>query len=151
MEGKGDFTQKGIRFKVVYHQGKMQESELADNEQGSCKFPLSETSAQVLVICSFADGSSYQGSLVDDLYDGNGTFLFSDGTKYVGNFKSGEFFGEGSLTYTDGTSFSGSFDSGQPSGEGTLTNTKGMSYAGSFQNGKFNGEDRSVPPVPVLV
>ena len=104
MEGEGFFVQNGTRFKVLYRQGRMQESELADNEQGSCKFPMNETSSQASVVCSFSDGSSYQGPMVDDSYEGKGTFLFANGTQYVGDFKSGEFHGQGSLTYADGTS-----------------------------------------------
>ena len=53
----------------------MQESELADNEQGSCKFPMNETSSQASVVCSFSDGSSYQGPMVDDRCEGKGTFF----------------------------------------------------------------------------
>ncbi len=57
----------------------------------------------------------YQGPMVDDRYEGKGTFSFANGTQYVGDFWVCEFHGQGTRPMHFCTSYSGGFESGKVS------------------------------------
>uniref|UniRef100_A0A0G4GFC5 MORN repeat-containing protein 5 n=1 Tax=Chromera velia CCMP2878 TaxID=1169474 RepID=A0A0G4GFC5_9ALVE len=47
-------------------------------------------------------GTSYEGPLKNEWYEGEGKFHFPNGVTYIGQFRKGEFHGEGALVYPNG-------------------------------------------------
>lgn len=50
----------------------------------------------------FSNGSQFEGELVRDQFNGNGSFESANGDRYVGQFINGQFAGEGVYTFANG-------------------------------------------------
>ncbi|EAR84829.1 MORN motif protein (macronuclear) [Tetrahymena thermophila SB210] len=68
-----------------------------------------------------SDGSTYDGSWVEDQMCGEGTLTDSFKNEYRGQFKYGEKQGKGRITYKDGSTMEGTWSNGYEEGEFLLT------------------------------
>ncbi|MBM7643192.1 hypothetical protein [Streptococcus loxodontisalivarius] len=80
---------------------------------------------------------SYQGQVVNNRMNGQGTLTFKNGDVYEGNFVNGVFDGQGTFTAKAGWSYTGGFKDGQADGQGTLTTASGKTYKGTFKQGIY--------------
>ena len=90
-----------------------------------------------VVQVAFAQGTSYQGELVDGRFSGEGVFA-GEGWTLTGNFVSGRLNGKGLYEDRMGT-YTGSFVDSVPDGEGVYTSHEGWAYSGGFKQGAFSG------------
>ena len=85
----------------------------------------------------------YIGSFKNDMYDGEGEYVYEDGTgrHYQGNWENGKYHGQGNYTFQNGDLYHGSYVNGKKQGQGKLTmNEKGIFYEGNWQEGKQHGQ-----------
>lgn len=61
---------------------------------------------------NIADGSTYYGDLLDNIFHGQGTLKWADGRVYTGSWNRGVMHGEGTITLKTGESISGVFIDG---------------------------------------
>eukprot|EP00611_Tribonema_gayanum_P017737 TRINITY_DN3057_c0_g1_i2.p1 TRINITY_DN3057_c0_g1~~TRINITY_DN3057_c0_g1_i2.p1 ORF type:complete len:350 (-),score=68.86 TRINITY_DN3057_c0_g1_i2:45-938(-) len=87
----------------------------------------------------FADGKTYQGTMKDNLPDGQGRAVYTDGTTYDGEWKEGRQHGEGTATYSSGSVYRGSWKDGRRHGQGQLNYPSQASYVGDFFAGHMHG------------
>ena len=78
-----------------------------------------------------SNGISYEGSFVDDLYEGYGVYKWPDGSIYKGNYKGGKFHGQGVWTGSIGRSYEGEYVEGLEEGFGILRLLDGSKYEGN--------------------
>lgn len=81
----------------------------------------------------------YDGRMVAERFDGQGSLTFKNGDRYRGTFKAGRFSGQGTLTSHEGWTFSGQFKNGEPNGKGTLKRGRDT-VSGHFKNGVYQGD-----------
>ncbi len=92
------------------------------------------------------DSATYQGPLVDGLFEGRGTLEWANGDRYEGEFHRGLFHGQGRLTLTDGSTYEGEFRNGMLNGQGVYTGPDQGRYTGAFRDGMFHGQGRYADP-----
>jgi hypothetical protein len=91
-------------------------------------------------VVQFADGSVYEGTMVNSKYDGYGILRGSDNSYYEGEYKAGRKHGFGSQRWPNGDTYEGQYENGVESGKGKYVfASEGRVYQGNFVNGKFNG------------
>jgi hypothetical protein len=56
--------------------------------------------------------AQFTGGVVDDRFEGHGTFTFPDGVEYKGTFRNGQFHGAGTLRFPDGGTYEAVWDMG---------------------------------------
>ena len=89
------------------------------------------------MIYSFPSGSYYEGDMVDDCFQGQGSFYFANGDLYKGEFQNDMFEGYGEYRYKSGSIYKGFFSKDMFHGIGTF------SYQDeSIEKGKFHQEKR---------
>ncbi|XP_026191034.1 radial spoke head 1 homolog [Cyclospora cayetanensis] len=88
----------------------------------------------------YADGSTFEGELVEGRREGYGTYAFPNGDKYEGLYKNGKRHGKGRLTFSDGGFFHGEFLCGQREGMGVRRFANGDFYFGEWKKGLYNGQ-----------
>ena len=78
-------------------------------------------------ICTFPDGSIYEGEMKEDLKNGNGTFTDVDGVKFSGRFVEGyrDPDSAGTETLVDGEVYEGEFRASKRHGKGVCTYPSG--------------------------
>lgn len=86
---------------------------------------------------------SYEGNIINDLSQGQGTKNYFNGCKHVGNFSNGTENSLGSMYFPDGRVFTGKFFAGLPHGEGKLINNKGEAKSCEYNNGKLKFKPNS--------
>ena len=59
--------------------------------------------------CYYADNSIFEGNYLNNIYEGNGCFIWPNQDKYSGEWKLGKFDGEGEFTHNDGHVLKGKF------------------------------------------
>ena len=80
---------------------------------------------------------SYVGTFVDDLKNGQGTFLYANGDIYVGTFVDDARTGQGKYTWAAGDEYEGEFRDNAISGQGTYRFASGRTYTGQFENNEI--------------
>ncbi len=89
---------------------------------------------------TWADGSYYEGDVVDNLCSGYGKKVSKNGNVYEGQWKNSLPDGQGMSTDADGRVYVGQWVDGQRSGQGTMTWPNGNVYEGQWENDKINGQ-----------
>jgi hypothetical protein len=91
--------------------------------------------------CLFVNiGDFHEGSYVQNLRQGSGTYYWKDGRQFVGNYDKDERHGPGVFTYPNGDVYHGNFEYGQRSGFGTFTfHNKTCQYQGEWKLGMYSG------------
>jgi hypothetical protein len=88
----------------------------------------------------YADGSLYEGELVDGLPHGKGVLRFIDGGVYEGEFVDGDRHGLGIMKYSTGGIYEGEFSDDAEHGKGILKYADGGLYEGDFVDGNRHGQ-----------
>eukprot|EP00020_Sapocribrum_chincoteaguense_P001125 CAMPEP_0170739140 /NCGR_PEP_ID=MMETSP0437-20130122/5006_1 /TAXON_ID=0 /ORGANISM="Sexangularia sp." /LENGTH=1163 /DNA_ID=CAMNT_0011077583 /DNA_START=152 /DNA_END=3643 /DNA_ORIENTATION=+ len=111
----------------------------------------------------------YEGTWLNDKYEGTGSLVLPSGWSYTGQFHSGKPHGKGRLetgagesyegelkhgeydgvgvwSGADGSTYDGQFESGRRHGTGTLTFPSGDVYTGDFKNGQRSGRGKLRSP-----
>lgn len=89
------------------------------------------------------DGSTYTGSIENNLFNGYGEQQWPNGDYYKGNYKDGQFHGKGILKNGPNL-YEGDFYEGSYNGNGILTSDFGYKYIGSFKDNLFDGRGHLV-------
>ena len=89
---------------------------------------------------AWRNGDSYLGFFEQGTRDGQGMYFWADGSVYSGDFVQGARTGQGVTTWPDGTSYSGGFRNGQRHGKGVYTWPDGSVYSGDFVDGARTGQ-----------
>ena len=89
---------------------------------------------------TYEDGTTYEGSMTDGIYNGQGTITWTNGASYKGEWKNGKKDGIGQYTYPDKTTYKGGWKDDLYEGFGNLKFTNGSSYVGNFLKSKFHGK-----------
>eukprot|EP01087_Luapelamoeba_hula_P022354 TRINITY_DN797_c3_g1_i2.p1 TRINITY_DN797_c3_g1~~TRINITY_DN797_c3_g1_i2.p1 ORF type:complete len:624 (+),score=131.67 TRINITY_DN797_c3_g1_i2:102-1973(+) len=76
-------------------------------------------------VCSYGDGSAYQGQWVNGAREGLGVMTYSDGRKFDGLWKQGKRNGRGTLTWPSGAQFKGEWCGDEITGGGLLVSNNG--------------------------
>lgn len=84
------------------------------------------------------DGSMYEGTLKNGVFDGYGEQYWNENVYYKGNYVNGKFDGNGLFVNSE-ISYEGEFSDGEYNGTGVLTSNSGYKYIGSFEHNLFNG------------
>ncbi|KAL0344677.1 UNVERIFIED_CONTAM: Phosphatidylinositol 4-phosphate 5-kinase [Sesamum radiatum] len=79
------------------------------------------------------DGESYSGSLLGNVPEGSGNYIWSDGCKYEGEWRSGMRHGYGKLRWPSGALYEGEFSGGYMHGSGMYTRPDNMTYKGRWR------------------
>ena len=82
----------------------------------------------------------YEGEILDNTFNGQGTMRYKDGRVYEGNWVKNNKEGEGCLSWPDGSKYWGHFENDQINGEGEFIWTNGYHYKGNFVDGVFEGK-----------
>lgn len=95
-------------------------------------------------VLEFPNGTVYEGSYLNGLFEGQGKLRFPDGSSYEGEWKEGKSHGFGKITCLDGYSYEGEWANGKSSGQGKITYRSGGSYEGELQNGRRHGRGKKL-------
>ncbi|MBN1363670.1 MAG: hypothetical protein JW976_02585 [Syntrophaceae bacterium] len=122
-------------------------------------------------ILTFADGTKYEGNIVNGQPHGRGTYTWANGNKYEGDWADGKMSGMGTYTCSNGKQFTGDFENNKPVGftincvlqnsgnisiprrtmseyqrQGSYTDANGNKYEGNIVNGKLHGKGTLTSP-----
>ncbi len=89
-----------------------------------------------------ADGSQYQGDLLNGKLHGKGRLVSPTLGTYEGDFVNGSRQGKGDLRWPNGDQYIGEFKQDKPSGQGTMRFANGDVYVGALEDGAFSGIGR---------
>lgn len=79
------------------------------------------------------NGEYYSGSLLGNVPEGSGKYVWSDGCIYEGEWRRGMRHGNGTLIFPSGTAYEGEFSGGYMHGQGTYTLPSHMTYKGRWR------------------
>lgn len=82
---------------------------------------------------SLPNGEYYSGSLLGNVPEGPGNYVWSDGCKYEGEWRCGMRHGYGKLQWPSGAFYEGEFSGGYMHGTGTYTRHDKMIYKGRWR------------------
>ena len=83
-------------------------------------------------------GDTYVGEYMDDIKNGQGTYIWKDGSKYTGNWLDNNQDGQGIYIYPDGSKEVGEFKNGLLNGFGIRYNADGsITQEGIFKDDEF--------------
>lgn len=85
-------------------------------------------------ILHYADGSRYEGHLVNGVRQGMGTYYFANGGRYVGDWLNDKRHGKGTDYYTNGDRYKGDFYNDKREGYGTYYWSNGSSRSNQWKN-----------------
>ena len=88
----------------------------------------------------FPSGSYYEGDILNETFEGIGSFYFNNGDVYNGKFKNDMFNGHGEYVYKSGLKYVGNFENDDFHGIGTLSLDVNCIEKGKFQKGKRVGK-----------
>lgn len=91
-------------------------------------------------IHTLADGSAYEGELLDGEPDGQGKRIWPAGGIDEGEFRKGKQHGQGKRIWPDGDMYEGDFLDDIPNGHGVFTNVDGSREEGEFRKGLLHGK-----------
>ncbi|MEF3303676.1 MORN repeat-containing protein [Paenibacillus sp. GYB003] len=95
----------------------------------------------------WADGTTYEGTWVNDLEHGSGEKRYANGDSYSGEWREGTFHGNGVYVWADGTRYEGGWDGGLEHGSGSKTYPDGTRQSGIWSYGEFvRTTDQLHPP-----
>ncbi len=78
----------------------------------------------------------YEGDLVNNKFDGQGSFFYANGDMYTGSWVENKRSGKGILTFSNGDKFVGQFVNDLPHGKGVYSEKKsGKQQEGTYVNG----------------
>lgn len=83
---------------------------------------------------------TYNGTLLDDLFNGHGDFAFVSGEKYVGDWDNSYMSGTGSIVFPAIGEYSGELVESKRNGYGTFTWFTGEEYIGDWENDEMSGQ-----------
>jgi len=89
---------------------------------------------------TWSDGAKFKGFFIDDLADGNCSFILANGAKYEGGVVAGRFEGlQSKFHLSIGSDYTGDFRDGTMRGQGKYIWPDGKSYEGNWENGIQKG------------
>lgn len=88
---------------------------------------------------TWADGSSFEGTLVAGKRQGLGKFSWGNGQRYEGQWQDDQPQGPGMLWFASGDVYEGTVRDGAPAGQGRMRFANGDRYIGDFENGIAHG------------
>ncbi|XAR69158.1 1-phosphatidylinositol-4-phosphate 5-kinase [Bertholletia excelsa] len=91
-------------------------------------------------------GESYYGSLLGNMPEGSGTYMWSDGCKYEGEWRRGMRHGSGKLQWPSGAVYEGEFSGGYMHGTGTHVGSDKIKYNGRWRLSLKHGLGNQVYP-----
>ncbi|KAM7464215.1 hypothetical protein LguiA_032336 [Lonicera macranthoides] len=80
-----------------------------------------------------SNGEFYSGSLLGNLPEGPGKYVWSDGSKYEGEWRRGMRHGYGKLQWPSGADYEGEFSGGYMNGTGTYIGADQLTYKGRWR------------------
>jgi hypothetical protein len=90
----------------------------------------------------WANGESFQGTLVNGVRQGKGRFNWTTGQWYEGDWQEGRAVGQGTIQFPGGNRYEGTVQDGQPHGRGVMVFASGDRYSGDFVRGIFHGRGK---------
>lgn len=81
-----------------------------------------------------ADGSIYEGELLDGMKDGRGKIKWPNGSSYEGEWHKDQISGQGTMHMENGDIYQGLFLKGMAHGRGTYRKKNGTEFTGTFVN-----------------
>lgn len=90
----------------------------------------------------YADGSRYEGYVVNGVRQGKGTYYYSNGGRYVGDWLNDKRHGKGTDYYNNGDRYEGDFKNDKREGRGTYFWSNG-----SFRSNEWKNDVEIVPSV----
>lgn len=92
------------------------------------------------------NGESYSGSLLGNLPEGPGKYIWSDGCLYEGEWRRGMRHGNGKIRWPSSTVYEGEFSGGYIHGTGTYIGSDGLTYKGRWRLNLKHGLGYQVYP-----
>lgn len=91
-------------------------------------------------------GESYSGSLLGNVPEGRGKYIWSDGCVYEGDWSRGMRHGSGKLQWASGAVYEGEFSGGYRNGTGTYVGSDNSTYKGRWRLNLKHGLGYQVYP-----
>ncbi|KAL9426849.1 hypothetical protein AB3S75_033600 [Citrus x aurantiifolia] len=113
---------------------------------GEAVHTSSETSGFRVGELALPNGESYSGSLLGNLPEGLGKYIWSDGCIYEGEWRRGMRHGNGKIRWPSGTVYEGEFSGGYIHGTGTYIGSDGLTYKGRWRLNLKHGLGYQVYP-----
>lgn len=82
---------------------------------------------------SLPNGESYSGSLLGNIPEGRGKYVWPDGCVYEGEWRRGMRHGNGTIQWSSGASYEGEFSGGYMHGTGTYIGSDRITYKGRWR------------------
>ena len=101
------------------------------NVQASCS--SSETVVLGLGELLLPNGDCYSGTLLGNMPDGQGKYVWSDGCTYKGEWKRGMRHGNGKISWPSGAIYEGEFSGGYMHGTGSYVRADRLTYKGRWK------------------
>ncbi|OAY42751.1 phosphatidylinositol 4-phosphate 5-kinase 9 [Manihot esculenta] len=79
------------------------------------------------------NGESYSGSLLGNVPEGSGKYVWSDGCIYEGEWRRGMRHGNGKVQWPSGAAYEGEFSGGYMHGTGTYIGSNNLTYKGRWK------------------
>jgi 1-phosphatidylinositol-4-phosphate 5-kinase len=95
---------------------------------------------------SLPNGESYSGSLLGNVPEGQGKYVWSDGCVYDGEWRRGMRNGLGKIQWPSGVSYEGEFSGGYIHGTGTYIGPENLTYKGRWRFNLKHGLGYQVYP-----
>ncbi|CAH9113894.1 unnamed protein product [Cuscuta epithymum] len=92
------------------------------------------------------NGESYSGSLLGNIPEGSGLYIWSDGCSYEGEWRHGMRHGYGTLKWLSGSVYEGEFSGGYMHGTGTYITHNKMTYKGRWKLNRKHGLGSQIYP-----
>jgi hypothetical protein len=88
----------------------------------------------------WADGSVFEGAMVDGQRTGTGKFVWPSGQSFEGEWRNDTPMGNGLLRFANGDRYEGAVVDGMPTGAGKMQYAQGDVYNGDFTRGQPDGK-----------
>ncbi|KVH90510.1 MORN motif-containing protein [Cynara cardunculus var. scolymus] len=85
------------------------------------------------------NGEFYSGSLLGNVPEGSGKYVWSSGCKYEGEWRRGMWHGSGKLHWPSGANYEGEFSGGYMQGTGTYIRSDKLVYKGRWRLSRKHG------------
>lgn len=82
---------------------------------------------------------TYNGALLNDLFNGHGDFAFVTGESYSGNWENSYMTGNGTVVFPEVGEYSGELRESKRNGQGTFSWYSGEEYIGNWNNDHMDG------------